>query len=88
MSNSTSQKSKPRSDRPLTPPPEDFRGYLLTLTLEGTGGQALDTAYIGVDVSSSWMKFPRYGYVWNYTQDAEPEAIIESLSRYHINGTQ
>lgn len=71
-----------------TPPSEDFRGYVLTLALERMDGQTLDTAYIGVDVSSSWTKFPRYGYVWNYTQDAEPEAIIESLSRYHINGIQ
>ena len=51
------------------PPATDFCGYLVRITaFDGNGNEVIfETA---VDVSSSWVKFPRYGYLWDYTEDA------------------
>ncbi|MFH1879432.1 MAG: glycoside hydrolase family 66 protein, partial [Bacillota bacterium] len=69
------------------PPDSDFCGYLLRLTADAADGSeaAFETA---VDVSSSWVRFPRYGYLWDFTKDADVECKIAALNRYHINGLQ
>jgi dextranase len=69
-------------------PEEDFTGYLLRVEALSEGGEALETAYTGIDCSSTWTKFPRYGYVWDYTVVAQPEEKIALMTRYHINGIQ
>ena len=64
----------------------DYQGYLMTAELSSP---AL-TSSIGVDVSSDWGKFVRYGYLGNFGSMtvANQNAIINNLARYHINGLQ
>lgn len=40
---------------------DDFRGYLLTIRVYNQQGQLIDTNSTGIDVSSDWTMFPRYG---------------------------
>jgi dextranase len=70
-------------------PASDYRGYLVQVLLE-QGGQVVDTATIGVDVSSNWKYFPRYGFVSSYPRLSSDSiaSVIETLNRYHINGVQ
>lgn len=70
------------------PPEADFQGYLLQVSLTDESGAMLDKGQAAVDVSSAWVKFPRYGYLWDYTKEAPAEEKIASLTRYHINGLQ
>ncbi len=69
-------------------PKEDFRGYLLQASLLDESGAFIDMGQVAVDVSSTWVKFPRYGYLWDFTKDAPAEEKIAALSKYHINGLQ
>ena len=69
------------------PPAKDFCGYLLQITTVQMDGSEL-TFETAVDVSSSWVKFPRYGYLWDYTVDADAEEKVHALNRYHINALQ
>lgn len=70
------------------PPETDFQGYLLQVSLTDESGTVLDMGQVAVDVSSSWVKFPRYGYLWDFTKDVPAEEKIASLNKYHINGLQ
>ena len=71
------------------PPLADYAGYLAEIRLQN-GSSARDTAWIAVDVSSDWKKFPRYGFLSKYScSDASSiEGIISRLNRYHVNGLQ
>ncbi|MFO7597062.1 MAG: glycoside hydrolase family 66 protein [Desulfocurvibacter africanus] len=66
------------------PAPEpDFRGYLANVTV-GEG----EPAGTGIDVSSTATRFPRYGYVSDFTLagQAESEEGIRELSQeFHLN---
>lgn len=70
-------------------PGTDYRGY--TAEVFGTNN-GIETIYatIGVDVSSDWKKFPRYGFLSKFHQlsDEEVDEVIENLNRHHINGLQ
>ncbi len=70
-------------------PSEDFTGYVAEVY--ATQGET-ETIYatIGIDVSSSWTKFPRYGFLSHYgiMPDSEIQEVIDNLSRHHINGVQ
>ncbi len=69
-------------------PKEDFQGYLLELTaMDGQGAQ-LDFAQIGVDVSGTWRRFPRYGYMWDFTAPVEAKEKLRQMNRFHLNGLQ
>ncbi|RZL13415.1 MAG: hypothetical protein EOO62_08190, partial [Hymenobacter sp.] len=72
-----------------TPPAADYQGYLVGLTLQ-SGSTVLDQTAIGVDVSSSWAKFPRYGFLSSYGQlsSGAMDATMQQLTRYHLNGLQ
>lgn len=48
----------------------------------------LADAFTAIDVSSAWTRFPRYGYVWDFTPGVDAQAKIETLCRFHINGLQ
>ncbi len=72
----------------ITLPDTDFTGYLLQAEALDEVGVALAVGQTGIDVSSSWTKFPRYGYVWDYTAVANPQEKIALMSAYHINGIQ
>ena len=70
-------------------PETDFRGYMAEVyALENN----VETIYasIAVDVSSDWTRFPRYGFLTNYSQLSSEElnTVIDKLNRHHINGLQ
>ncbi|WP_407271175.1 glycoside hydrolase family 66 protein [Radiobacillus sp. PE A8.2] len=72
-----------------TPGEDDFTGYLAEVFLVKSN-EVVDHLNIGVDVSSDWGKFPRYGYLADYyvQDEAEQKAVIDNLNRFHINGIQ
>ena len=72
----------------FTLPKDDFCGYLLVIDSLNTNGRILETAMTGIDCSSSWTKFPRYGYLWDYRKITNTSKKIDDLTRYHINGLQ
>ena len=41
-------------------------------------------------MSSDWSRFPRYGFISEYgpKSNAQMDAVIDALNRYHINGLQ
>ncbi|MCE5343529.1 MAG: glycoside hydrolase family 66 protein [Eubacteriales bacterium] len=69
-------------------PGNDFTGYLLRIEALNVKNALLATAFNAVDCSSDWTRFPRYGYVWDFTSGTDTEAKIDRLTRYHINGLQ
>lgn len=70
----------------VTPPSTDFTGYLVHADAGGTSAQT------AVDVSSTWTRFPRMGYLDEYPADmtaAERQAVVKDLSdKYHLNALQ
>lgn len=72
-----------------TTPAIDYNGYIAEVY---TTANNVETIYatIGIDVSSSWKKFPRYGFIskFNLLQDNEISAVTQNLNRFHINGLQ
>ena len=73
---------------PWQPPTTDFIGYLLTVSLLDESRAVVSTGAVAADVSSDWKKFPRYGYLWDFTENAPSEEKIAELCKYHINGLQ
>lgn len=69
-------------------PKKDFTGYLLTARALNAAGETLARGCAGVDCASSWTRFPRYGYVWDYTEGADARQKIEEMSSFHLNGVQ
>lgn len=70
-------------------PSVDFQGYLVqVLTKSGSTETILGT--IGVDVSSDWGKFPRYGFLASFdtVSDADIAKVAAQINRYHLNGVQ
>lgn len=70
-------------------PPQDYKGYLVEVSLYNEGKQ-IDHKTIGIDVSSDWGKFPRYGFLSDFSKlsTSKIHQTIEKLNRYHINGLQ
>lgn len=71
------------------PPVADFKGYTVEVFSTSNNEETIH-AVTGVDVSSDWKKFPRYGFLSKFPQmtDAQVSGIIDTLNRYHINGLQ
>ncbi len=67
----------------------DYYGVMAELYLDSSN-TVLDHTTIGIDVSSSWKKFPRYGFLssYPYMPQESIDSIISVLNRYHINGLQ
>lgn len=88
--------SKVIAEQPLTgttwqwqAPVPDYTGYMVDV-YDMVNGKKVIYGSIGVDVSSNWSRFPRYGFLSAYpkmTKDAI-DFVINSLNRYHINGLQ
>ncbi len=79
----------PASKRfPLSLPDADGRGYALEVEALDEQQNVLTSAFTAVDISSSWTKFPRYGYVWDFTPSADAESKADEMARYHLNGVQ
>jgi hypothetical protein len=66
------------------PPPSDFTGYQAVVSI---GGQVVGST--GIDVSSTPLGYPRYGYLSNFSPDQTPavvEPIVQRLAQdYHLN---
>lgn len=71
-------------------PADNFTGYMAEIYVaDGIAEQTLAT--IGVDVSTEWGRFPRYGFVSHYGSDKTPEQVkkeVDMLNRYHMTGIQ
>jgi len=70
----------------FTPPTDDFTGYFIHIDTEASSAQT------AIDVSSTWNRFPRLGYLDLYDVNmmpAEYTETVEQLSRdYHLNALQ
>ena len=68
-------------------PETDFTAYAVEVYAR-EGGETAATAMTAAEVASDWSRYPRYGYLTNYTAqtDAALDATIERLNRYHITG--
>ncbi|TSA32004.1 MAG: cycloisomaltooligosaccharide glucanotransferase [Porphyromonadaceae bacterium] len=73
-----------------TAPSADFTGYLVDIYKMNDDGTEHLYGSIAVDVSSDWVRFPRYGFLSKYPQltEASIKYVISDLARYHINGLQ
>lgn len=71
-----------------TAPSLDYQGYDLVVDVVGSDGAVLSSRSGAVDVSSNWLRFPRYGYVSAYGPGLDAKAIIAQLTAYHLNGIQ
>ena len=83
---------EPREDRKVylnwQTPDMDYKGYLLCLKMIDKEGDCISQDTIGVDVSSDWLKFPRYGYLCDYGEMENAEKKITQMNRYHINAIE
>lgn len=70
-------------------PSTDFQGYLAEV-YASDGTRETIFASIAIDASSSWTRFPRYGFLSDYSQlgDDRIQSVMENLNRHHINGIQ
>lgn len=70
-----------------TTPATDFQGYFVEVSAGSTDSDAT-----AIDVSSDWTRYPRYGFVYDFSQgrsQTDSEAAMDSLAQnYHINATQ
>lgn len=73
-------------------PSTDFTGYLVDVYKTQDDGTEVVLGTIGVDVSSDWTRFPRYGFVATFDASKKKNGVIEEemafLNRCHINGVQ
>lgn len=72
----------------FTLPDRDKTGYLLVVRTTDRQGRTAEVCCAGIDCSSSWTAFPRYGYVWDYTETAEPGPVVTMLCKYRLNSLQ
>ncbi len=72
-----------------TPPPSDFQGYLVEI-IQSHSGEENILGTVGVDVSSDWTRFPRYGFLSSFGNIPMNEitTVVENLKDFHINGLQ
>ena len=71
-------------------PPEDFKGYMVEAYQPGEETDNI-LATVGIDVSSDWTRFPRYGFVATFGNDktlTKTRTEMKWLNRCHINGVQ
>ena len=70
-------------------PGVDYKGYMAEIYLRDSG-TLLDYSEIGLDVSSNWSRFPRYGFLSSYSSMSGNviDSTVSVLNRYHINGIQ
>jgi dextranase len=69
-------------------PDLDYRGYLLEVKLKDSDGAMIDSKTGAIDVSSDWRKFPRYGFLTDYSGKYDAALYVEQLNALHINALQ
>lgn len=72
------------------PPPTDFQGYLVQVRARDSFGRLLGNAEVAVDVSSTWIKFPRYGFLSGFPPQTVSASrnTVKRLGRFHLNALQ
>lgn len=72
------------------PPNKDYQGYLISVELNHPILHVNHVMRTAVDVSSTWSKFPRYGFISDYPKQSvgRSEHEIKQLNTYHIDGIQ
>lgn len=72
-----------------TTPLTDYTGYIAEVYSNTNGAETIYST-IGIDVSSDWKRFPRYGFLSKFSQlsDDQIAGTIKDLNRFHINGLQ
>jgi len=64
-------------------------GYATRVELLSKDGEVVSQATTAFDVLASWTDHPRYGFLSEFNADrADPDATMQELRRYHINGLQ
>ena len=69
---------------------DDFRGYSVDVDVL-TNGVPRDSRSSAIDVSSTWTRFPRYGYLTDfYPSESQSDSTAKTfaLSKYHIDVVQ
>jgi dextranase len=72
-------------------PLNDFTGYMAVAYTQDDNNVETIYGTIGIDVSSDWTRFPRYGFVSDYGYAKTPTVVnteAAKLARYHMNGIQ
>lgn len=72
-----------------TAPSVNYKGYMAEVYKTTSAGEKI-LGTVGIDVSSDWARFPRYGFLSSFDVMSETAVnnIIGNLNRYHINGVQ
>lgn len=70
-------------------PDNDFTGYMAEVFALNNNTETI-LATVGIDVSSDWKRFPRYGFLSEFgaVSDETIDSVIVQLNKYHINGIQ
>ncbi len=70
-------------------PATDYRGYMAEVYAIENGKENIIST-IAIDASTVWTKFPRYGFLSNFSNlsDELIQSVIKNLNRHHINGIQ
>ncbi len=74
-----------------TAPQSDYTGYMVDVYTSGVDNSETIYGTCAVDVSSSWSRYPRYGFVATYDAGKTKETVageMAFLNRCHINGIQ
>lgn len=73
-----------------TPPTTDGQGYSIEAWVRDSAGNILDNLNSAVDVSSSWTKFPRYGFMDEFGSQSSATTYhwMWELKNNYINGIQ
>lgn len=69
-------------------PEDDFKGYMVKATLYNEKGEELSEITSAVDISSTWTKFPRFGYLTNFASNVDTELIIEQMKDMQLNSIE
>ncbi len=70
-------------------PAADYSGYFVQAILQ-QGGVDVDSTSIAIDVSSQYSRFPRYGFLSQYSPSDSlyRNNVFQRLNRYHLNALQ
>ena len=68
-------------------PQQDFSGYLVKVTI-ASAEAAEQTIYTAIDVSSDWRKFPRYGYLTDFSKGQDTAAVIDEMANWQLNAIE
>jgi len=70
-------------------PPVSPAGYFARLEILTTKDCPVLQATTAFDVLSTWMDFPRYGFLTDFSPSRpDPETVLKKLTRFHLNGLQ